>query len=136
MTRDKAGTWRADWPSHEGDDLGPPSVAWTTWHILFWWSKALAHLRGEARLSHEDVPWPGDADAVRARLTQLHDRWLARLAACGDADLARVCDTSWPLSHATLAATAGWLNPELMKNAAELGTVRFLHATRQPGNSS
>jgi hypothetical protein len=33
------GAWRADWPDHEGYDLGPPSIAWLTWHLGFWWSK-------------------------------------------------------------------------------------------------
>lgn len=27
--------WKADWPEHEGYDFGPPSIAWTTWHIVW-----------------------------------------------------------------------------------------------------
>jgi hypothetical protein len=29
------GAWRGEWPEHEGYDLGPPSIAWTTWHMGF-----------------------------------------------------------------------------------------------------
>lgn len=35
------GRWRADWPDQEGYDLGPPSIAWLTWHVGFWWSMVL-----------------------------------------------------------------------------------------------
>src|SRR6476646_11327489 len=35
------GRWLADWPEHEGYDLGPPSIAWITWHMGFWWSMVL-----------------------------------------------------------------------------------------------
>ena len=33
--QDPDGRWRADWPDHEGYDLGPPSIAWLTWHRSF-----------------------------------------------------------------------------------------------------
>jgi hypothetical protein len=59
------GSWRADWPEHEGYDLGPPSIAWITWHMGFWWSTVLDHWRGDGTLAREDVAWPGDADGVR-----------------------------------------------------------------------
>jgi hypothetical protein len=35
------GRWRADWPDHEGYDVGPPSIAWLTWHLGFWWSRPI-----------------------------------------------------------------------------------------------
>lgn len=59
------GTWRADWPQHEGYHLGPPSIAWLTWHIGFWWSMVLDHSFGEAKLTREQVTWPGSAEGVR-----------------------------------------------------------------------
>ena len=51
------GVWRADWPEHEGYDLGPPSIAWITWHVGFWWSMALDHFvrRGHARARGSDM---------------------------------------------------------------------------------
>src|SRR3989449_3056820 len=42
------GTWRADWPDHEGYDVGPPSIAWLTWHLGFWWSMVLNHSCGRS----------------------------------------------------------------------------------------
>src|SRR2546430_16741575 len=59
------GRWRADWPDHEGYDVGPPSIAWLTWHIGFWWSMAIDHSFGDGSLSRENVLWPGTADGVR-----------------------------------------------------------------------
>jgi len=41
------GIWIAEWPEHEGYDLGPPSIAWLTWHIGFWWSMVLDHCIGQ-----------------------------------------------------------------------------------------
>ena len=65
------GRWRADWPDREGYDIGPPSIAWLTWHIGFWWSTVLDRSFGEGTLSRESVMWPGAADGVRA--------WLGRV---------------------------------------------------------
>ncbi|MGH7879278.1 MAG: DinB family protein, partial [Candidatus Binataceae bacterium] len=45
--------WRADWPDREGYDIGPPSIAWLTWHIGFWWSMVLDHSFGNAALSRD-----------------------------------------------------------------------------------
>ena len=119
------GRWRADWPEHEGYDLGPPSIAWTSWHLLFWWSMALDHNFGPGEMAREDVAWPGDADGVRAAIEELHARWQAALAS---ADLD--APSRWPFSDRTLADVAGWANLELMKNAAEIGYARFLYGVR------
>jgi hypothetical protein len=62
------GRWRVDWPEHEGYDLGPPSIAWLTWHVHFWWSMVLDHAFGKAALTREEVQWPGSAEAVRERI--------------------------------------------------------------------
>ena len=34
-------TWTADWPETEAYTIGPPSIAWTMWHILYWWRTAI-----------------------------------------------------------------------------------------------
>jgi hypothetical protein len=52
------GSWHADWPDREGYDVGPPSIAWLTWHVIFWWSMVLDHSFGDATLSRDDVRWP------------------------------------------------------------------------------
>lgn len=123
---DADGRWVADWPEHEGYDLGAPSIAWTSWHMLFWWSMALDHNFGAGTLAREDVAWPGDADGVRAAIGRLHARWEAALAT---ADLA--APSRWPFEDRTLADVAGWASLELMKNAAEIGYARFLYGARE-----
>lgn len=130
-----AGRWRAEWPTHEGYEIGPPSIAWTTWHIGYWWRKALDHAVGETSLTHDDVPWPGSADAVRAEIGRLRERWLAMLAERTDRDFEIPNPSSWPIPDADLGAIAAWLNVELTKNAAEIGLVRFLYAVRQSSSS-
>lgn len=125
------GRWRADWPDHEGYDLGPSSIAWTTWHIGFWWSMTLDHADGPGTLTREDVAWPGTADGARRWITDLHARWSVLLAACTDDDLDVTTRARWPIADRPFADIVAWVNVELMKNAAELGLVRFFYATRR-----
>lgn len=124
--QDEAGLWRADWPSHEAYDIGPPSIAWTTWHMCFWWRKTLEHIARRTELEHQDVAWPGSADMLRTRLVAMKEEWLEVLNVSQD-KLEEVSANSWPIPGASTAAIASWLNIELSKNAAELGLVRFLH---------
>jgi hypothetical protein len=125
-----ASGWRAEWPEHEGYDLGPPSIAWITWHIGFWWQMVLDHCFGGGTLSKESVFWPGDADAVRAWIGGLRDRWLAELQRSTDEDLRSTARTRWPFQDRPFGDVVAWVNVELTKNAAELGYARFLHAVR------
>lgn len=125
VRRDADGRWTADWPEHEGYDLGPPSIAWTSWHILFWWSMALDHNFGAAALAREDVAWPGDAEAVRLAIGDLHRRWDFAL---GSVDLD--APSRWPFTDRTMADVIGWATVELTKNAAEIGYARFLYGVR------
>ena len=122
------GRWRADWPEHEGYGLGPSSIAWLTWHLGFWWSMALDHNFGPGTLAREDVAWPGDAEALRAWIAGLHERWSAVLAGMTDAGLAASGRVRWPFRDRTLADLFAWGNTELTKSAAEIGYARFLYA--------
>lgn len=124
------GRWLADWPEHERYDLGPPSIAWTTWHVIFWWSMLFDHTFGEGTLAREQVTWPGDADGVRAAIGQLQSRWRTTLAALDEATLASSARTRWPMTDRPFADVVAWVNVELTKNAAELGYGRFLYAVR------
>jgi hypothetical protein len=90
------GRWIADWRDHEGYDLGPPSIAWLTWHIGFWWSMVLDHSFGDGALSRETVTWPGNADAVRTQLAQLQEEWRAVLERLTADDLRSTQRTRWP----------------------------------------
>lgn len=127
--RQKAeGLWIADWPESEGYDIGPPSIAWLTWHIGFWWSMVLDHSFGKATLSREDVIWPGGADEVRDWLDGLHRQWRARLDKCNHDDLRSETRTRWPMTDRPFGEVVAWVNIELMKNVAEIGYARFLYA--------
>lgn len=130
VRQDASGFWRADWPDHEGYDLGPPSIAWLTWHIGFWWSTALDHAFDDGKLAREDVSWPGSADAARSWIGELHDRWRQEIERLTDDDLRSTERTRWPVQHRPFADVVAWVNVELMKNAAEIGYARFLYGVR------
>jgi hypothetical protein len=125
------GTWGADWPEREGYDIGPPSIGWVTWHINFWWSMTLNHSFGDGTLTRERVLWPGSADAVRARLSELRNEWIAAIERLTDDDLRSPANAKWPIQDRPFSDIVGWLNVELMKNAAEIGYARFLYAVRK-----
>lgn len=126
------GSWRADWPDTEAYTLGPSSIGWLTWHLGFWWSMALDHNFGAGRLERTAAAWPGDADAVRAWITDLQQRWAAALTAASDEDLVSPARVRWPFQDRPLGDLFAWANIELAKNAAEIGYARFLYAVRDP----
>ena len=130
--RRQDGTWGAEWPEHEGYDLGPSSIAWMTWHLGFWWSMALDHNFGSRTLTREDIAWPGDADTVREWIGGLQARWQDALSARTDADLASVSNVGWPFTGRRQADLFAWANTELTKSAAEIGYARFLLAVKAP----
>lgn len=122
------GRWHADWPDRESYDIGPPSIAWITWHIGFWWSMVIDHSFGSGSLSREQLAWPGDAEAVRAQLAGYHDEWRNALDQLSEADLQSAARTLWPYTNRPFGDVVAWLNIELTKNAAEIGFARFLYA--------
>ena len=124
------GRWHADWPESETYDIGPPSIAWITWHIGYWWSMVLDHSFGDGMLSREHVEWPGTADAVRASITTLHDQWRSRLDPLTDAELRSRKRSVWPYTDRPFSDVVAWVNVELTKNAAEIGYARFMYAAR------
>jgi hypothetical protein len=124
------GTWRADWPERETYDIGPPSIAWTTWHIGFWWTMVLNHSFGDGARSREEIVWPGEAAAVREWLNQLQLEWRASLRKLTDAQLRSAEQTRWPFRDRPFGDVIAWVNVELTKNAAEIGYARFLYAVR------
>lgn len=124
------GVWTADWPERESYDIGPASIGWTTWHIAFWWSMALDHSSGEQVLTRDRVLWPGTADGVRDQLGYMHRSWRKIVGAMDDAALASPERTRWPFAERPFADVVAWANLELMKNAAEIGSMRFLYAVR------
>ena len=126
--QDGDGQWRADWPDHEGYDLGPPSIGWITWHIGFWWSMVLDHSFGGATLMREEVTWPGTADAARSWIEGLHQQWRQAVERLSEEDLHSNRLTRWPLRDRPFGDVVAWVNIEVTKNAAEIGYARFLIA--------
>jgi hypothetical protein len=130
------GAWRADWPDHEGYDLGPPSIAWLTWHLGFWWRMVLNHSFGDGTLSRERVMWPGTAAAVRDWVGRLQREWRVALGQLTDHDLQSAQRTRWPFQSRPFGDVLAWVNVELTKNAAEIGYARFLYAVRAARDSA
>lgn len=131
VRKTKDGRWIAEWPDHEEYSLGPPSAAWITWHIGFWWSMVLDHSFGEGSLSREDVFWPGDAPSVTLWIKQQEHRWLAAVAELDDEVLSSNRRTRWPFTEKPFGDVVAWVTVELTKNAAELGLIRFLYSAQR-----
>lgn len=123
------GRWVSDWPDDETYGAGVPTLAWLQWHIGMWWSIATDRAFGSGHLVRGSIPWPGSADAARAWLTSLHHDWMHRIIELNDDDLDGRSAT-WPLSSGRFGDVVAWVNAELMKNAAEMGLLRFLYASR------
>lgn len=130
VQQDAAGAWQAEWPTHERYDLGPPSIAWLTWHIGFWWSMVLDYSFGDGSLTRESIAWPGDAAAAVAWLTRLQMEWRVLLEQISDDDLRFTERTRWPFQDRPFGDVIAWVNLELTKNAAEIGYARFLFAVK------
>jgi hypothetical protein len=130
VQRQADGRWIADWPEHEGYAIGPPSIAWLTWHMLYWWSMLLDHGFGSGHLDRGAVCWPGDGPSVATAIAALRQRWCTELGALSNADFASSARTKWPFANRPFADVVAWANVELTKNAAEIGYARFLFAVR------
>lgn len=126
------GRWRADWPDREDYDIGPPSIAWVTWHMIFWWSMVLDHSFGAGTLERGSVAWPGSAESVRRVLERLHGEWRGAVAEPSGPDFQSSIQTRWPFRDRPFGDVVAWVNVELVKNASEIGYARFLYASREP----
>ena len=47
--------WIVDWPTTEDYAIGPCSIAWTMWHILYWWNTTLIASKENYIIEKEDV---------------------------------------------------------------------------------
>lgn len=126
------GTWVPDWAETEPDPVPVPTIAWLSWHIGWWWSVTTDHLEGRPPRERTAVTWPGDGEATIAWLRDLRTDWLTALDALDRTDLTATAPFPWPNDpQHTIAHMIGWVNAELMKNAAEIGQLRLLRA-QQP----
>lgn len=110
--------------------MGPPSIAWLTWHIGFWWSMVLDHCAGPGVLSREEVHWPGEAEQTCDWIFGLQQQWRNILSNATGDDLRSSVRTKWPYQGRPFGDVVAWVNIELTKNAAEIGYARFLYAVR------
>lgn len=129
------GKWRPDWVVPEPHPVPPITIGWITWHITWWWSGAIAAIRNERPSPHEEVFWPGSAEAVRRGLEALSTEWLGEISRLGEGDLDRPLAYPWTEPRPLILALA-WVNSELMKNVAEIGSIRHLfEASRRPSQT-
>ncbi|RIJ32238.1 DinB family protein [Henriciella algicola] len=123
---DASGRWHADWPDREDYEIGPASLGWITWHLIFWWQTVLDQSFGDGQLARENVLWPGSADGVREEVRALACRWRALVEGLDDEALTSSGLTRWPFKERPFAEVVAWANVELMKSASEMGYVLFL----------
>ncbi|MBE1535698.1 DinB family protein [Actinomadura algeriensis] len=122
------GGWEPDFAETEPDPVPAPTIAWVTWHIGWWWSVALDHVRGRPPRDRTEIAWPGEEKAA-GWLRGLRVEWAEALDGLTDAALDARVAYPWPEDAGyTVAHMAGWVNAELMKNAAEIGQLRMLRA--------
>ncbi len=126
---DAAGNWLPDWADTEPDPVPVPTIGWVSWHIGWWWSTAIDHVRGRTPRERTDVTWPGSGPAAVTWLRELRTQWLAVLDELTDADLDAVSTLPWQTPpDDTVGHAIAWLNAELMKNVAEIGQLRLISA--------
>lgn len=131
VRRGSDGRWWPDWADTDPVDPAPPSVGWLTWHLAWWWTDALAVVRGSTPADRETVPWAGSAAAVVAQLHELAEAWTSAVGALDDERLHAPTSFPWPNAR-PLIYTISWANLELMKNVAEIGEVANMYHATQP----
>ncbi|AXB47259.1 DinB family protein [Amycolatopsis albispora] len=128
MHPDGNGGWVPDWAETEPSPIPVPTLGWVSWHLGWWWSVTLDHLTGRAPRDRTEIAWPGPGQPTVDWLRGLHAEWTTVLERLTDADLDAPAPFPWPDGDRTIAHTIAWVNAELMKNAAEIGHLRLLHA--------
>lgn len=127
--RKKDEKWVADWPDTEVYTIGPSSIAWIMWHIIFWWKNVLSASKENVIIKKEDIAWPGSVKLAIDEIKKCHREWIAFVESLSEEELCsdRMC--KWPFEGQNMYSLILWLNVEFMKNVAEIGSARFLYAT-------
>ncbi|OLO25266.1 hypothetical protein BTR23_25095 [Alkalihalophilus pseudofirmus] len=127
----KEGTWYADWPETEDYEMGAASIAWTMWHIIYWWEMVFDYSFGNGTLQRQDIRCDSDVETAKEKIKSLTDRWEKTFTELSDEDLLATKYTKWPFTDLPFHKLCSWLNLELMKNASEIGYCRFHYASTQ-----
>ena len=134
--------WQIDphsWTVHERDgrwfgeiaeetpDLPTPTLAWTTWHPIWWLRTLLAHTTGEQVPAPESVEWPGP-DAALPTLRALWDEWTRFVEALDASEFESATLTRFPYTdERPFIYVVGWASMELTKNISDMCMLRRVH---------
>jgi hypothetical protein len=119
--------WIPDWQVPEPEPIPTPTIAWLTWHIIWWWTNAHKVINGGVAAEHTEVYWPGSAAAAVSELNNLSTKWSAALSNLDDQELELPRVYPWKEPRPTRILIA-WVNSELMKNISEIGYIKHLFA--------
>ena len=123
------GGWEPDFAEQEPDPVPVPTIAWTTWHISWWWTVTIDHLRGRTPTERTAIRWPGDTARAVELLRRLRAEWVDVLGGLRDDELDAPASFPWQGDPSyTVGHTLAWVNTELAKNVAEIGQLRLLRA--------
>jgi hypothetical protein len=127
---DDTDSWRADFEQPDPNPAPPTTIAWLTWHVGWWWSDIQGRAFGDGGLTHSDATWPGTADGARAQLARCYEQWRTNVEGLAETDLASdaLAAGCGRLAGRPFGRVVAWVNMELMKNAAEIGSARRLYA--------
>lgn len=129
--QEKDGTFYADFPETESYSMGTPTVAWTLWHICYWWELVFNNAFGDGTFKKEDIIVYNDVSKVRNKIYSLCEEWEIKLNQLQLEDYQDKKYTKFPFNNEVeFHKLASWLNLELMKNASEIGYARFDYAKR------
>lgn len=80
-------TWVPDWPDTEAYDIGPSSISWIMWHILFWWKSTISASKDNIVLNKDNVKWPGNTNLAIIEIRKCHDEWIHFVNSLSEEDL-------------------------------------------------
>lgn len=85
---------------------------------------------GEGKLTQENIKVHPDVESVKTAIRSLIAKWEDILDNLKEEELYSKAYTAFPFNNeVAFHQLASWLNLELMKNAAEIGYVRFEYAS-------
>ena len=80
------GEWRIDWPEHEDYSMGNLSIAWTLWHIKYWWTKTIYQCFYHEDVEKEAIKWNGSESMIQD-IIHLHDTWIGLISDMKDEEM-------------------------------------------------